>query len=289
MINNNVTITRFAPSPTGFLHIGHIASMLFAYEYAKKFNGEMILRIEDIDFTRCKDEFSIEIIRDLNWLKIPFRRTKNQSLRKKFYDKALKILKDKDLIYECWLSRSESLKVLSAPHDYSKNNIIKDTDLLLSGSEIEKRKSNGANPAWRLRMKKCIEYAKLSGDDLDWEDVGYGKFKIETDKFGDIVIARKDIATSYHLAVTIDDHYDGVSHVTRGNDLLPITQIHRLIQIILSLNKTKWFHHPIILDHDGNRLAKRNKSLSIKSFREKGYSPDEILSLAKKELIKSKN
>ncbi len=288
MTNNNVTITRFAPSPTGFLHIGHIASMLFALDYAEKFNGELLLRIEDIDFTRCKNEFTNEIVSDLNWLKIPFRRTKNQSLRKKFYINALKFLKEKDLIYECWLSRSESLKVLSAPHNLSKKNVLKDTDLFLSKSEIQKRKLSGAKPAWRLRMKKSLEYAKLSGEDMSWEDVYCGKFRIEPEKFGDVVIARKDISTSYNLSVTIDDHYDGVTHVTRGDDLFEITHIHRLIQIILSLNKTKWIHHPLILDQNGNRLAKRNKSLSIKSLKKQGFSPDEILSLAREELNKSK-
>ena len=270
-------VTRFAPSPTGPLHLGHVYSLLYSYNYSKVNRGKFLLRIEDIDFTRCKKKYVKEIIDDINWLKIPFIKTKNQSLRRKYYTQALNKLKSMDLVYPCWLSRKEALDALSAPH----NNKLEKTNVLLSEKAIIKRKTIGITPAWRLRIKKSLEYAKYLQKDLFWHDIKRGRIKLDPENFGDVIIARKDISTSYHLSVTIDDDADDVSHIIRGEDLLESTHIHRLIQILLNLKETKWLHHSLKLDQDGNRIAKRSCSLlTIKKLRESGLNLSEVINLA---------
>ncbi len=271
-------VTRFAPSPTGLLHIGHVFSLVCSYEFAKKNNGKFILRIEDIDFTRCKDLFIDQIIEDMNWLKIPFKRTKNQSLRTKQYSKALNYLKDKDLVYACWLTRKEASSTLNAPH----NHISQNASLIVNEQELKNRKSIGLTPAWRLNIKNCLKYINSQKEKIYWEDIKQGKKLLDLDQFGDVIIARKDILTSYHLSVTVDDNNDGVTHIIRGNDLESYTNIHRLLQVLLNLRETKWFHHKLVKDTNGKRIAKRsNSKLTIKELRESGYSTKEVIKLAK--------
>ena len=271
-------VTRFAPSPTGFLHIGHVFSLVCSYEFAKKNNGKFILRIEDIDFTRCKDLFIEQIIDDINWLKIPFKRTNNQSLRTKQYSKALDYLKDKDLVYACWLTRKEAYSTLNAPH----NDISQNASLRVNDQEIKNRESLGLTPAWRLNIKNCLKYINSQKETIYWEDIKHGKNLLNIDHFGDVIIARKDILTSYHLSVTVDDNSDGVTHIIRGNDLERYTNIHRLLQVLLNLRETKWFHHKLVKDTNGKRIAKRsNSKLTIKELRKNGYSAKEVIKLAK--------
>ena len=271
-------VTRFAPSPTGLLHIGHVFSLVCSYEFAKKNNGKFILRIEDIDFTRCKDLFIEQIIDDINWLKIPFKRTNNQSLRTKQYSKALDCLKDKDLVYACWLTRKEASSTLNAPH----NDISQNASLRVNDQEIKNRESLGLTPAWRLNIKNCLKYINSQKEKIYWEDIKQGKNLLNLDHFGDVIIARKDILTSYHLSVTVDDNSDGVTHIIRGNDLESYTNIHRLLQVLLNLRETKWFHHKLVKDTNGKRIAKRsNSKLTIKELRKNGYSAKEVIKLAK--------
>ena len=271
-------VTRFAPSPTGLLHIGHVYSLVCSYEFAKKNNGKFILRIEDIDFTRCKDLFIEQIIDDINWLKIPFKRTNNQSLRTKQYSKALDYLKDKDLVYACWLTRKEASSTLNAPH----NHISQNASLRVNDQELKNRKSLGHTPAWRLNIKNCLKYINSQKEKIYWEDIKQGKNLLNLDQFGDVIIARKDILTSYHLSVTVDDNSDGVTHIIRGNDLESYTNIHRLLQVLLNLRETKWFHHKLVKDTNGKRIAKRsNSKLTIKELRKNGYSAKEVIKLAK--------
>ena len=271
-------VTRFAPSPTGFLHLGHVYSLICSYEYSKNHNGKFILRIEDIDFTRCKNIYTEAIIKDINWLKIPFFRTKNQSMRRKQYSKALNSLKSKNLIYPCWLSRKEAKEALTAPH--KENSKI--GQFLLSEQEIKIREDIGITPAWRLNIRKCIEFLKQHEEKRYWHDINVGRLPIDIEQFGDLIIARKDISTSYHLSVTIDDNTDGISHIIRGNDLFNYSNIHRLLQILLDLNETKWMHHALINDHSGNRIAKRSSpELTVKNLRESGHTPCEVINLSK--------
>ena len=271
-------VTRFAPSPTGLLHIGHVFSLVCSYEFAKKNNGKFILRIEDIDFTRCKDLYIEQIIEDINWLNIPFKRTKNQSLRTKQYSNALNYLKDRDLVYACWLTRKEASLTLNAPH----NHISQNASLRVNDQEIKNRESLGLTPAWRLNIKNCLKYINLQKQEIYWEDIKQGKNLLDLDKFGDVIIARKDILTSYHLSVTVDDNSDGVTHIIRGNDLESYTNIHRLLQVLLNFRETKWFHHKLIKDTNGKRIAKRsNSKLTIKELRENGYSANDVIKIAK--------
>ena len=271
-------VTRFAPSPTGFLHLGHVYSLICSYEYSKNHNGKFILRIEDIDFTRCKNIYTEAIIKDINWLKIPFFRTKNQSMRRKQYSKALNSLKSKDFIYPCWLSRKEAKEALTAPHKENSNI----GQFLLSEQEIKIREDIGITPAWRLNIRKCIEFLKQHEEKRYWHDINVGRLPIDIEQFGDLIIARKDISTSYHLSVTVDDNTDGISHIIRGNDLFNYSNIHRLLQILLDLNETKWMHHALINDHSGNRIAKRSSpELTVKNLRESGHTPCEVIKLSK--------
>jgi len=271
-------VTRFAPSPTGLLHIGHVYSLVCSYEFAKKNNGKFILRIEDIDFTRCKNLFIEQIIDDINWLRITFKRTNNQSLRTKQYSKALDYLKYKDLVYACWLTRKEASSTLNAPH----NHISQNASLRVNDQELKNRKSLGLTPAWRLNIKNCLKYINSQKEKIYWEDIKQGKNLLNLDQFGDVIIARKDILTSYHLSVTVDDNSDGVTHIIRGNDLESYTNIHRLLQVLLNLRETKWFHHKLVKDTNGKRIAKRsNSKLTIKELRKNGYSAKEVIKLAK--------
>ena len=271
-------VTRFAPSPTGLLHIGHVYSLICSYEFAKKNNGKFILRIEDIDFTRCKNLFIEQIIHDINWLKIPFKRTNNQSLRTKQYSKALDNLKNKGLVYACWLTRKEASSTLNAPH----NQISPNASLRVNDQELKNRKSLGLTPAWRLNIKNCLKYINSQKEKIYWEDIKQGKNLLDLDQFGDVIIARKDILTSYHLSVTVDDNSDGVTHIIRGNDLESYTNIHRLLQVLLNLRETKWFHHKLVKDTNGKRIAKRsNSKLTIKELRKNGYSAKEVIKFAK--------
>ena len=271
-------VTRFAPSPTGYLHLGHVYSLVYSYEYSKKHNGKFILRIEDIDFTRCKNHYKEQIIDDLIWLRIPFLRTKDQSLRRQQYSSALDDLKSKDLIYPCWLSRKESKEVLSAPQ----KEIFNHNQIISNETKEKKRKKLGLTPAWRLNIRNCIKYLELSKNNFYWHDEKMGKIKMEIEQFGDLIIARKDISTSYHLSVTVDDNSDGITHIIRGNDLFLYSHIHKLLQILLNLKETKWFHHSMINDEFGNRIAKRSKpELTLKNLRESGYTALQVINLAK--------
>ena len=271
-------VTRFAPSPTGFLHLGHVYSLICSYEYSRNHNGKFILRIEDIDFTRCKNIYTEAIIKDMNWLEIPFFRTKNQSMRKKQYSKALNFLKSRDLIYPCWLSRKEAKEALTAPHKENSNK----GQLLLYEEEKKIRENIGITPAWRLNIKKCVNFLKQHEEKLYWHDINVGRLPVEIEQFGDLIIARKDISTSYHLSVTVDDNTDGISHIIRGNDLFNYSNIHRLLQILLDLNETKWMHHALINDHSGNRIAKRSSpELTVKNLRQRGHTPYEVINLSK--------
>ena len=281
---NKKTITRFAPSPTGLLHLGHIASIMFSYDYARENNGAFLVRIEDIDSSRCKKEYTNKIIKDLDWLNISYYRTKDQSLRKDEYKKALSKLQKLNLIYPCWLSRSEAINSATAPVGKI-NHVITDTDLILSENDILMRKKAGFTPAWRLRMKSAINFAKSINNDFYWNDIYLGKINLDPEPYGDVIIARKDISTSYHLSVTIDDNSDNITHVTRGNDLIESTHIHRLLQIILSLKTTTWFHHPLIFNKEGKKLSKRDLSTSIESFRENGFSAPEVINIVKNMLV----
>ena len=269
-------VSRFAPSPTGFLHLGHAYSAIFAYEQAQRTNGRFLLRIEDIDQGRSRKEFEQQIYDDLGWLRLkwpaPVRR---QSEHFKDYKAALDTLISMDLAYPCFCTRkdiqSEIKAAGGAPHGPD-GLVYPGTCRHLSNDERSRAINDGQAHAYRLDIKKAC----MSAGPLIWQDVAAGRVNAHPDRFGDIIIARKETPTSYHLAVVVDDHLQKISFVTRGQDLFDSTDIHRLLQKILNLNVPQYHHHPLVIDKDGNRLAKRNDSLSIKKIRQSGATPEDI-------------
>ncbi len=271
-------ITRFAPSPTGNLHLGHAFSALFAEREARTSNGKFLVRIEDIDTARCNSAFEASIFEDLSWLRLTWEKpVRKQSNHMADYAKGLKKLENLGLLYRCTLSRKELSEVMSAPHpDNALNSTQKtttDTLRYISAIENERRLGAGAPYAIRLHMGAAL---KLAGN-LKWYDCEHGEQTAEPETFGDIVLARKDIATSYHLSVTIDDAIQGITRVTRGNDLLPATHIHRLLQELLELPTPDYHHHKMITDKNGFRLAKRNKSSTLQEMKKSGQNPEDII------------
>jgi glutamyl-Q tRNA(Asp) synthetase len=262
-------VTRFAPSPTGLLHLGHAYSALVASHLGDGY----ILRIDDIDHTRCRPEFTDQIYRDLEFLGLPWRGAPVfQSQRLAAYEDALASLRARDLVYPCYLTRAELAGVLSAPQEAPVA-----TDRAIPVAEVERRSEAGMSPAWRLRTDRALD---LVGD-LTWIDLatatGVGRHRpVNMSAHGDVVLARRDIGTSYHLSVVVDDSLDGVSLVTRGTDLAESTHVHRLLQALLDLPSPAYFHHDLVRDAAGNRLAKRHDAESIHQLREDGQSAEDI-------------
>ena len=261
-------VTRFAPSPTGLLHLGHAYSALVASQLGDGY----ILRIDDIDHTRCRPEFTEAIYRDLEFLGLPWREDPIfQSRRLDAYADALASLRARDLVYPCFLTRTELADVLSAPQEAPVA-----TDSAISAGEAVRRAEQGVEPAWRLRTAAALE---LVGE-LTWRDLRGGVNRpVDMTTHGDVVLARRDIGTSYHLSVVVDDSLDGVTLVTRGADLEDSTHIHRLLQALLDLPSPAYFHHDLVRDPAGNRLAKRHDARSIQTFREAGQTAEDIITL----------
>ncbi len=258
-------ITRFAPSPTGLLHLGHVFSSALAHRLAREHEGKFLLRFEDIDHTRVRPKFYAQIEEDLRYLGFQWDETPWRQLeRLAFYDDALAQLKDLNVVYPCYCTRREIQNIANAPQGSE--------GPLYPGTCRDKTPQEG-QAAWRLNMEKARQ---LTGP-LTFIDELHGTIQVDANLLGDVVLARKDIATSYHLAVVVDDAAQGITHVTRGEDLLPSTHVHRVLQALLQLPEPRYHHHRLILDSQGERLAKRHDSLSLKSLREEGLSPSEIL------------
>ena len=268
-------VTRFAPSPTGQLHLGHVFSALVA----KRIGGGYLLRIDDIDHTRCRASFTDQILDDLRYLGLDWDgEPRFQTQRLDQYRAALDKLREMDLVYPCYLTRSELAEVLSAPHGMP-DAAPYATDNLLAADEVARRMEAGAVPAWRLRTDRAMEMARGAAGDISWTDLRRGSPRpVDMSAHGDVVIARRDIGTSYHLSVVIDDMIDGVTLVTRGADLESSTHVHRLLQAVLGIRPPAYYHHDLVQDQAGKRLAKRHDALSVAEMRENGLSPPEILS-----------
>ena len=275
-------IERTAPSPTGDIHLGHVYSALTAYRNAKANNGFFKLRIEDIDITRCKIEYENVIIKNLTWLGLKWdEKIMRQRTRYKSYNLAIDKLMKEDLLYPCSCSRTDVKKALSAPH-------IEDTSSLVYPGTCKKVKPNKGVKALRLNIDKAIK--KLGNDKLYFYETGitvgnsHEKRSISNEtlkrKFGDLVVARKDIGTSYNLSVIIDDSAQEVTHVTRGIDLLDVTPIQVLLQRILGLQTPTYHHHKLICDDDGKKLSKRSSSQSISNLIQEGFSSTEVIEMA---------
>ena len=267
--------TRFAPSPTGWLHLGHAFAARVAYEEARRAGGEFLLRLEDIDGPRCRVEFAEGILEDVARLGLEWSGPVwKQSERMPFYEAALECLQQRGVLYRCFCTRQE-IASLAAPQG-PEGPLYPGTcrELSRGGGEAELLHAGRAF-AWRLN---AAEAARQAGA-LTWTDVERGTFSAQPELLGDVVLARKDIATSYHLAVTVDDAAQGITLVTRGEDLLASTHVHRLLQALLDLPVPQWKHHRLICDKEGRRLAKRDEARSLRSLWEAGWSSRELWEL----------
>ena len=261
-------VTRFAPSPTGELHLGHAYSAMVAHHLG---NG-YVLRIDDLDHTRCRDHFTTGILEDLCWLGLPWTGDPVfQSQRRDAYADALARLQKMELVYPCYLTRKELSAVLSAPHGSTAPHA---TNMVLPAVEMARRAADGSGAAWRLRTDAALAHT----GPLHWFDARTGQMvPVDLSAHGDVVVARRDIGTSYHLSVVIDDALDGVNLVTRGADLADSTHVHRLLQGLLDLPGPAYLHHDLVSGDTGKRLAKRDHATSLASLRAHGMTVDNLV------------
>ncbi|TNE42234.1 MAG: tRNA glutamyl-Q(34) synthetase GluQRS [Alphaproteobacteria bacterium] len=274
-------VTRFAPSPTGYLHLGHVYSASLAFNAAREAGGRFILRLEDIDTTRCRPEFEQEIFEDLAWLGFDWEEpVRRQSDHFEDYDALLSVLFDRGLLYPCFCTRKEIAAEIarspSAPHG-PEGAVYPGTCRNLSESVRAVRYEAGEPYALRLDMARAIDTVDLAS--LRFMEKDKGWIACDPAPFGDVVLARKETPTSYHLAVTFDDAIQGVNHIFRGQDLFQATHVHRLLQALLNLPTPLYCHHGLISDGRGRRLAKRDKDATIKNLREYGYRAEDVIKM----------
>jgi len=266
-------ITRFAPSPTGHLHLGHAYSAKLAYDFARKRGGRFLLRIEDIDRGRCKPEYENAIYEDLKWTGLnwetPVRRQSDHMVD---YRNALDILDQKGLLFPCFCTRKDIRREIAesgrAAHS-PEGPLYPGTCRSLTAAERKSRLDSGTAYALRLDMGKSRELARH--ETLTWTDLEAGEQAAMPEALiGDAVLARKDIPTSYHLSVVVDDSLQNISHVIRGKDLFFATHLHRLLQFLLGYKTPIYLHHELLTDEKGWRYAKRNHSKTLRFMRENG-------------------
>jgi len=277
-------VLRFAPSPNGPLHLGHAFSALVGSDMARRLGGRFLVRIEDIDVTRCRAEHIAGIFEDLAWLGIAWEEpVLRQSQHFAVYAEAAQWLEAQGLLYPCFASRSEiqdaakggALDPEGAP-------LYPGLHKRLSKAEIEERIGNGQRFALRLDMERALAAAarRLEGRPLTFteldEEGNPTVIEARPERWGDAVILRKDVPASYHLAVVVDDARQGVTHVTRGRDLFSATDIHRLLQVLLGLPEPLYHHHRLLTDTDGRKLAKSAQDTTLASLRAAGASGQEI-------------
>jgi glutamyl-Q tRNA(Asp) synthetase len=281
------TVTRFAPSPTGHLHLGHAYSALFAERAAAADGGRFLLRIEDIDGTRCRPEFEAAITEDLAWLGLAWKEpVRRQSEHLEEYRRALDRLAEDDLIYPCFCTRGEIREEIessgAAPHHINEGpdgplypGTCRDMDIEERGAHLQ----SGAPFALRIHMQRARARAEALTGALLWRDRDAGEVVATPEIFGDAVLARKDTPTSYHLSVVVDDHLQGINLVTRGEDLRAASHLHRLLQALLGFDTPEYRFHHLLTGADGRRFAKRDKSATIKGLREAGHTPAEVVAM----------
>lgn len=267
-------ITRFAPSPTGELHLGHAYSALLAYEFANNNDAKFILRFEDIDLTRVRPQFYRNIEIDLEWLGIEWEGVPlRQSQHFSDYKRDLELLQKLGLVYPCFKTRSQiAFEALNAPHGSEEFVILRDADKEITAEEIEK--SHLIPFAWRFWAKRTQEL--LKDEKLFFTETNSKTTLVDPLLLGDTILARKDTPASYHLCVTHDDARQNITHIIRGEDLRQSTHIHRVLQHFLGYNPPLYQFHKLLIGKDGKRFAKRDKSQSLKYLRTSGVSPQDI-------------
>lgn len=283
-------LTRFAPSPTGRLHIGHAQAAAEVFDFAQSHGGTALLRIEDIDHTRCKAEYTDGIYEDLNWLGFDWPEpVREQSQHYADYAKVVDALLARGLAYPCALTRSD-IKAGKIPSSDMVSNIISDQSLLLKNWINPKTQNSSLPFAIRLNLMTALRF--VSDQSLLYLEL-FDKTNLDrgvtrdahpfltawaASNQPDPVIARRDIGTSYHIAVTHDDHFQGISHVVRGADFIDQTPLHTLIQKLMGWKTPVYFHHPLVTDGSGRKLSKSARDLTIASLRASGLSAADVLS-----------
>ena len=269
--------TRFAPSPTGRLHLGHALAAKVAHDLARRLGGQFLLRHEDIDVTRVREAYYAGIEEDLRWLGFAWDGAAlRQSTRIAAYEAALEQLRVMGLVYPCYCTRremQEEVAAMVAAPQGPEGPLYPGTCRGLPAEERQRRMDAGCLHAWRLDSRRAVD---LTGR-LTFADLRHGTLEVRPGLLGDVVLARKDIGTAYHLAVVVDDAFQEITHVTRGEDLLPSTHVHRLLQALLGLPEPVYLHHPLVLDAQGRRLAKRHDALAIAALRQAGMSAAAVL------------
>lgn len=250
-------LTRFAPSPNGPLHLGHAFSAIVAHDRALRDGGEFLLRIEDIDGARSRPELAQDFRDDLTWLGLRYREVAPQSRRIESYRAAADRLRAMGLLYPCTCTRAEIAAAATAHGPDGP---------LYPGTCRHRTPASGPDVAWRLDMAQATQRA----GPLEWTDERRGPQIARPELFGDVVLWRKDAPASYHLAATLDDAADGVTHVTRGVDLFHASHVHRLLQHLLGLPVPVWHHHPVLVEPDGRKLAKRRDAPALADRRRAG-------------------
>jgi glutamyl-Q tRNA(Asp) synthetase len=271
-------VTRFAPSPTGYLHLGHAFSALVAWCRACHSGGRFLLRLEDIDTARCKPEFAQAILEDLTWLGLDWDgeiRVQSQHLAE--YRAVLDQLAARELLYPCFCTRADIQQSAAAPHTPDGTPVYPGNCRGLSASERASRIAAEVPHALRLDMQRALRC--VSGT-LTFDEDGEGASICHPELFGDVVLARKDAPASYHLCVTHDDALQGITLVTRGEDLKPATHLHRLLQELMGWPAPRYAHHCLLTDASGRRLAKRDRAATLRELRAAGRTPAEVRDMA---------
>jgi glutamyl-Q tRNA(Asp) synthetase len=272
-------VTRFAPSPTGLLHMGHAFSALTAWTAARTAGGRFLLRIEDTDFTRCRSEYTEAVFEDLAWLGLDWETpVRHQSEHRADYDRALETLRDQGLLYRCFRTRKERLELAGvAPHADDPTDPAAFTGGPHAPGEEARRLEAGEAFAWRLSLDRArAQLGDLSR--LGWTEEGVepGAHSARPEALGDMVMGRKDIGAGYVIASVIDDAAQGITHVIRGEDLIPMTSIQRVLQALLQLPTPIYRHHPLLLDDNGKRFAKRDGAVTLAQIRAGGTLPADL-------------
>jgi glutamyl-Q tRNA(Asp) synthetase len=281
-------VFRFAPSPNGELHLGHALSALLNAEWAERANGRFLLRIEDIDLERCTPEYEQGIFDDLAWLGVDWEKPpRRQSEHFAEYKAVLDRLIAEDLVYPAFMSRGEIRGYISAqetpkrrwPRDPDGVPHYPATDRELSARERRRRIASGVPYAWRLDVGAALQRVKapLAWTELatEFSETG-GPVEAHPGEWGDVVLARKDVPTSYHLSVVVDDAAQGITRVVRGRDLFQATAVQRLLQQLLGLPAPVYFHHPLVEGPDGRKLSKSERDTGLRRLREGGATPDDV-------------
>lgn len=281
-------VFRFAPSPNGRLHLGHALSAMLNHDMAQAVDGRFLLRIEDIDLTRCTPELEQGIYEDLRWLGLSWEEpVRRQSDHFADYRQGLETLIGMGLAYPSFMSRSETKAFVRNyesngqiwPRDPDGAALYPPLDKQRPAEEVAARLSSNVQHAWRLDMGKAISHL---GHSLEWADTGSDEraiIKADPAAWGDVILSRSDAPSSYHLSVVLDDALQGITHVVRGMDLFAATSVHRLLQHLLDLPVPEYHHHRLVLDDKGRKLSKSISSTGLQALRQQGPTPSDIRSL----------